>query len=137
MLPRKFVAIVAIALAALMPVRGFAATMIASCVINGGLTSAEAGASTMLMPCHDLLVAKASQALDAAMATEIQAPPAHEGDEACKTLCSACATSCAAPVLTPDVPFSSMPLETAAFVPAPDISFKSAELALLNKPPVL
>jgi hypothetical protein len=129
---RKLIAIVALLLAVLLPVRGFAAHMLASCVMSGGNAPVHQmhhemhnSAKQDMPPCHEM--AASSEAADDDMSM----------DDACSTRCSACAASCAAPALAPSLLSLSIEAPTSSTPIATDSAFLNAQLARADKPPVL
>jgi predicted nucleic acid-binding Zn-ribbon protein len=140
---RKLIAIVALLLAVLLPVRGFAAHMLAGCAMNGGNSPAHQthhakdASDQATPPCHEMTASTATAADESAADDGSATADSNAMDDACSARCSACAASCSAPALAPsllslnlEAPESSMPI-------ASDSAFVNAQLARADKPPVL
>jgi hypothetical protein len=127
---RKLLATVAIFLAVLLPVRGFAAHFIAAC--DAG--QINAASAQRAMPCHEMMPHSETAARgDAAFVDAEQAA----SEQACKLHCNACAASCSAALLAPAVQISLFDNPSIKSLPAANCSYESAPYVRADKPPVL
>jgi hypothetical protein len=127
---RKLLATVALFLAVLLPVRGFAAHFIAAC--DAGQVNVAASQSAM--PCHEMMPhSEAAARSDAAFVDADQAA----SEQACKLHCNACAASCSAALLAPAVQISLFDNPSTTSLPATGCSYESAPYVRADKPPVL
>ena len=135
---RKLLATVAVFLAVLLPVRGFAAHFIAACDMSP-TSNASAATAKAAKPCHEINHRNMMHQADAA-AHENSSPIDEDqaaANEACGVHCSACAASCSAPLVMPGVQATRLDISPSPSLPALGCSYQSALLARADKPPVL